>query len=133
VHIYTTVIPQTGKGFNMTALGRMDSSSPTYSESENFHDLALEIREQISQEILTKATDIAKKTTLTELEAYTKAEGLAKEGFSTLKDSLRAAFDSPKHSVLMKLFIDASSTYFFSPYQLNGKLEKVLLRQSEYY
>ena len=115
----------------MIALGNMDSSSPTYGESENFHDLALEIREEISQEILTKATDIAKKTIFTKLEAYTKAEALAKEGFSTLKDSLTAEFNNPKYSILMKLFIDASSTYFLSPYQLNGKLEKVLLCQSE--
>ena len=105
----------------MIALDKMSSPSPTYGESENFHDLALEIREEITQEILTKAAGIAKTTVLTELEAYTKAEALAKEGLSTLKDRLiTAGFNNPKHSVLMKLFIDASSTYFLSPYQLSG-------------
>jgi hypothetical protein len=113
---------------DMTALGKMDSLCPSYAESEKFHDLALEIREEISQEILTKAMDIAKTTPLTELESYTKAEAFAKEGLSTLKERLiTAGFDNPKHSVLMKLFLDASSTYFLSPYQFNGKLEKVLL------
>jgi hypothetical protein len=116
----------------MTMLGKMSSSPPTYGESEVFHDLALEIREEISQEILTNAADIAKATLLTELEAYTKAEALINKGFSTLKDRLiTAGFNDQKYSVLLKLFIDASSTYFFSPYQLSGKLEKVLLRQSE--
>lgn len=116
----------------MTTFDKMSSLSPTYGESENFHDFALEIREVICQEILIKAASIAKTAALNELEAFTKADELANEGISTLKDRLiTAGFNNQKHSTLFKLFIDTSSTYFLSPYQLSGKLEKILLRQSE--
>jgi hypothetical protein len=114
----------------MTTLNRMGSPYPTYGESEDFHTIALEIREEIAQELLAKASVIAKRATLSELEAYVNAETLSKEGVLSLKDKLISpGYNNPKHAVLMKLFIDASNTYFFSPYQLRGQLEKILCRQ----